>query len=73
MCILFFAGTFLFMMIVGEEAPDSNLTAFQFWFIKFGAFAGMYLLYRICKLCYKAGLFPEHIYEELKDIEDETV
>lgn len=58
-------GFVLLLIIAGEEAPDSPMTVWEFFLWKFGAIAGLYLLYRLGARLYKAGLMPQSLYDEL--------
>lgn len=71
--ILFFiiasAEVLLFMIVAGEESPNEPMPFEKFFLLKFGALAGMYIFYRIGKVLYNAGLFPDHIYKEIEEEE----
>lgn len=62
-------GFVLFLLVVGEESPDSPMTVWEFFLWKAGAVAGLYLLYALGKRLYKAGLMPQSLYDELKEEE----
>ena len=67
--ILFYSimaiGFALFMIVVGEESPDSPMTLGEFFLWKFGALAGLYLLFMLGKRLFKAGLMASDLYDEL--------
>lgn len=64
-----FAGVILFMLVAGEENPDQPMSFARFTTIKFGSLAGLFLLVKVGKVLYNAGLFPEHIYKEMEEAE----
>ncbi len=68
--LLVIIGVILFMVFAGEESPDSNLTTGEFFLIKFGAMGCMYGLFVIAKALYKAGAFPQSIYDEINEDEE---
>lgn len=60
-------GTILFMIVAGEEDPANPMTLEKFFLLKFGALGGLFLLVWICKKIYRAGLFPDSIYNEMEE------
>lgn len=70
---LLFSWSFLSLMVFGEESPNSNLTQFQFWFMKMGACALVYILYLFTRFCYKQGFFPEIVNEFIEKTESEDI
>lgn len=60
-------GTILFMIVAGEEDPANPMTLEKFFLLKFGALAGLFLLVGVCKKIYRAGLFPDSIYNEMEE------
>lgn len=73
LAVLFITGTLLFLLVAGEQAPDSNLTHGQFFLIKAGALAGLVLLAKAGGLCMKAGLLPDYFIREMNNPENEEV
>lgn len=64
--VLYVIGFYLFILIVGEETPDSQYTFFGFLAMKGAAFLGAYLLYLVCRLLYRKGMLPDYIAEEIE-------
>lgn len=62
-------GFFCFLIFAGEEDPANPMSFSRFCLFKLGALAGLYIVYRVGKVIYNAGLFPEHIYKELEEEE----
>lgn len=56
--ILFLTAACLFFIIISEPSPNSELSSTQFWLIKMGAIALMYLIFLVCKVCSKTGFSP---------------
>ncbi len=61
-CVLFAAVMLLasaaFLLFVGEDTPESDLTFFGWLALKGGSLLAMYLLYRFYILCGRLGLLP---------------
>lgn len=53
----------LFLLVAGEENPGANLTTV--YTIKALALVGIYVVYKIGKRLYNAGLFPDNFYKEI--------
>lgn len=52
----------LFLLVAGEENPGANLTTV--YIIKACALFVIYVIFKICKRLYNAGLFPDNFYKE---------
>ena len=53
----------LFLLVAGEENPGANLTTV--YIIKACALVGIYVVFKIGKRLYNAGLFPDNFYKEI--------
>lgn len=64
----------LTIVILGEDSPESEISFFEFFLVKFMAIGSAYATYKAAKWCYVQGLFPKLIntyIETCKKEEDE--
>lgn len=64
----------LAIVILGEESPESTISFFEFFLVKFMAIGSACATYKAAKWCYVQGLFPKLIntyIETCKKEEDE--
>lgn len=66
-------GMMAFIVLIGEESPDSPLTFGQFFLMKAGAMGILYALYRIGKLLLEKGLLPDSFIKYMNEIDKEEV
>lgn len=64
----------LTIVILGEDSPESTISFFEFFLVKFMAIGSACATYKAAKWCYVQGLFPKLIntyIETCKKEEDE--
>lgn len=64
----FIAGTLAVIFLLGEEAPDANLTLLQWLGVKGGAMLALYLLWRDYLLCGRLGLLPAALMDDWREL-----
>lgn len=69
MTALYLWGSFSFLILVGDEAPDSPYTFGQFMLIKLAAVINLVGCFKGGKWLYKKGLLPRELDEITKDEE----
>lgn len=57
-----------FLLFVGEETPESNLTFMGWLLLKGGALLAMYLLYRFYILCGRINLLPAALMDGWREL-----
>lgn len=67
--VKFVIGTVAIMFLLGEEAPEVNLSLLEFFGIKGGALLALYLLYKDFLLCGRHNLLPSLFMDDYRDIE----
>lgn len=70
--VLSLAGVALFIMIVGEQSPEWDISTGLFFTIKFAAILAAYILYLIGRFLYISKLLPDYFIEKIeKELESE--
>ena len=68
----FFAwSTIIFILIVGEDDPETQWTLSDFFLIKILAICAAYITYRAAVWCYGQDLCPKCIYVYIKKCEED--
>lgn len=61
----------LTIVILGEDSPESKISFFEFFLVKFMAIGSAYATYKAAKWCYVQGLFPKLINTYIETCEKE--
>lgn len=64
----FIAGTLAFILLLGEEAPETNFTLLQWLGFKGGAMLALYLLWRDFLLCGRLNLLPSALMDDWREL-----
>lgn len=70
-------STIVFVVIVGEDSPEMQLSLFDFFLLKVMGLCSAYSTYKAGEWFYRRSYFPDivckYIEESAKDVEDEEL